>query len=164
VRFILHSFDQQSNKRQTFGVGHNSESGDSGRTEKKLIIHTSIPGPIEIADEVLYANAHASMSHVSTDFISVFGDCIRMMRFVAPPTGFAPICHRTLILFFFRQVLFTKDAQPFIISASGTLGWDQVCHFLLMASHNTKLYIILGFCQSNRTRRKRPRFAHRLLW
>lgn len=25
-----------------------------------------------------------------------------------------------------RDVLFTKDAQPFIISGSGTLGWDQV--------------------------------------
>ena len=25
-----------------------------------------------------------------------------------------------------REVLFTKDAQPFLISGSGTLGWDQV--------------------------------------
>ena len=44
------------------------------------------------------------MSHISPDFIPVFGDCIRMMR----------------------QVLFTQDAQPFIIAGSGTLGWDQV--------------------------------------
>jgi hypothetical protein len=27
---------------------------------------------------------------------------------------------------FFRDVLYTKDAQPFLISGSGTLGWDQV--------------------------------------
>ncbi|KAJ3515756.1 hypothetical protein NLJ89_g1563 [Agrocybe chaxingu] len=66
--------------------------------------HDSIPGPIEVADEVLYANAHPSMSHVSPDFIPVFGDSIRMVR----------------------EVLFTKDAQPFLISGSGTLGWDQV--------------------------------------
>ncbi|KAF8199146.1 pyridoxal phosphate-dependent transferase [Pholiota molesta] len=64
----------------------------------------NIPGPIEVADEVLYANAHPSMSHVSPDFAPVFGDCLRMIR----------------------EVLLTKDAQPFLISGSGTLGWDQV--------------------------------------
>ncbi|TFK25597.1 alanine-glyoxylate transaminase [Coprinopsis marcescibilis] len=64
-----------------------------------------IPGPIEVADSVLYANAHPSMSHVSKDFIPVFGDCIRMTR----------------------EVLYAgKDTQPFLISGSGTLGWDQV--------------------------------------
>ncbi|KAI0658012.1 PLP-dependent transferase [Cubamyces menziesii] len=68
----------------------------------KLLV---IPGPIEVTDEVLYANAHPSMSHVSPDFIPVFGDCIRMIR----------------------EVLFAgPQAQPFIISGSGTLGWDQV--------------------------------------
>ncbi len=82
---------------------------------------SSIPGPIEVTDEVLlprrvtrmsthranqvlYANAHPSMSHVSADFIPVFGDCIRMLR----------------------ELLFTQDAQPFLIAGSGTLGWDQV--------------------------------------
>lgn len=44
------------------------------------------------------------MSHVSPDFIPVFGDCLRMTR----------------------QVLYTTTAQPFLISGSGTLGWDQV--------------------------------------
>ncbi|KAF9462961.1 PLP-dependent transferase [Collybia nuda] len=63
-----------------------------------------IPGPIEVADEVLFANAHPSMSHVSPEFVPVLGQCIRMIR----------------------DVLFTKDAQPFLISGSGTLGWDQV--------------------------------------
>lgn len=67
----------------------------------KLLV---IPGPIEVADDVLFANAHPSMSHVSPDFIPVFGDCIRMTR----------------------EILFSKDAQPFLISGSGTLGWDQV--------------------------------------
>lgn len=64
-----------------------------------------IPGPIEVADSVLYANAHPSMSHVHKDFVPVFGDAIRMTR----------------------EVLYAgKDTQPFLISGSGTLGWDQV--------------------------------------
>ncbi|KAK7056205.1 hypothetical protein VNI00_002757 [Paramarasmius palmivorus] len=67
----------------------------------KLLV---IPGPIEVSDDVLFANAHPSMSHVSPDFIPVFGDCIRMTR----------------------KVLFTKNGQPFLIAGSGTLGWDQV--------------------------------------
>ncbi|KAI0644186.1 PLP-dependent transferase [Trametes meyenii] len=77
----------------------------------KLLV---IPGPIEVTDEVLFANAHPSMSHVSPDFIPVFGDCIRMVR----------------------QVLFAQDAQPFIISGSGTLGWDQVASNLVEPGEN----------------------------
>ncbi|KZT09926.1 PLP-dependent transferase [Laetiporus sulphureus 93-53] len=67
----------------------------------KLLV---IPGPIEVTDEVLYANAHPSMSHMSADFVPVLGDCIRMTR----------------------EVLFSTTAQPFIIAGSGTLGWDEV--------------------------------------
>ncbi|KAF8557792.1 PLP-dependent transferase [Imleria badia] len=63
-----------------------------------------IPGPIEVTDEVLFANAHPSMSHMSLDFAAAFGDCIRMTR----------------------DILYSKDAQPFLIAGSGTLGWDQV--------------------------------------
>ncbi|KAG9076877.1 hypothetical protein FS749_011302, partial [Ceratobasidium sp. UAMH 11750] len=72
----------------------------------KLLV---IPGPIEITDDVLYANAHPSMSHVSADFIPVLGDCIRMLR----------------------QVLYTKDGQPFLVAGSGTLGWDMVASNLV---------------------------------
>jgi alanine-glyoxylate transaminase/serine-glyoxylate transaminase/serine-pyruvate transaminase len=63
-----------------------------------------IPGPIEVTDEVLYANAHPSMSHMSPDFAAAFADCIRMTR----------------------DILYSNDAQPFLIAGSGTLGWDQV--------------------------------------
>jgi len=28
------------------------------------------------------------------------------------------------------QVLYTSSGQPFLISGSGTLGWDQVCRIL----------------------------------
>ncbi|PPQ79672.1 hypothetical protein CVT25_003246 [Psilocybe cyanescens] len=78
-----------------------STQGTFKQAPHKLLV---IPGPIEVADGVLYANAHPSMSHVSPEFIPVFGDCIRMIR----------------------EVLFTQNAQPFLISGSGTLGWDQV--------------------------------------
>ncbi|KAJ7576836.1 PLP-dependent transferase [Mycena floridula] len=73
-----------------------------------------IPGPIEVTDEVLFANAHPSMSHVSPDFIPVFGDCIRMIR----------------------KVLFTDQAQPILIAGSGTLGWDQVAANLIEPGEN----------------------------
>ncbi|PWN27393.1 PLP-dependent transferase [Jaminaea rosea] len=67
----------------------------------KLLV---IPGPIEVADDVLLANAHPSMSHVSPDFVPVLGDCIRM----------------------FRDCLLAPEAQPVITAGSGTLGWDHV--------------------------------------
>jgi len=63
-----------------------------------------IPGPIEVTDEVLYANAHPSVSHMSANFTAIFGESIRMTR----------------------EVVRTTSAQPFLISGSGTLGWDQV--------------------------------------
>ncbi|GAA5999829.1 alanine--glyoxylate transaminase [Rhodotorula paludigena] len=69
----------------------------------------SVPGPVEVSDEVLFANAHPSMSHVSPAFAPVFGNCLRMLR----------------------QVLYTESAQPFIIAGSGTLGWDLVAANLI---------------------------------
>ncbi|KAF9221371.1 PLP-dependent transferase [Gyrodon lividus] len=77
----------------------------------KLLV---IPGPIEVTDEVLYANAHPSMSHMSPAFVSVFRDCIRMTR----------------------NILYSEDAQPFLIAGSGTLGWDQVSANLLEPDEN----------------------------
>ncbi|KAJ3784368.1 pyridoxal phosphate-dependent transferase [Lentinula aff. detonsa] len=77
----------------------------------KLLV---IPGPIEVSDEVLFANAHPSVSHVSPDFIPVFGDCIRMMR----------------------TVVDTAEGQPFLIAGSGTLGWDQVASNLVEPGEN----------------------------
>ncbi|KAJ7355552.1 pyridoxal phosphate-dependent transferase [Mycena albidolilacea] len=73
-----------------------------------------IPGPIEVSDEVLYANAHPSMSHVSPDFIPIFGDCLRMTR----------------------EVVLSTEGQPFLISGSGTLGWDQVAANLIQPGEN----------------------------
>lgn len=69
--------------------------------DHKLLV---IPGPIEVADDVLLANAHPSMSHVSPVFAPVFGNCIRLLR----------------------KVLYTEGGQPFLVAGSGTLGWDAV--------------------------------------
>ncbi|BEI85535.1 hypothetical protein CcaverHIS002_0509360 [Cutaneotrichosporon cavernicola] len=67
----------------------------------KLLV---IPGPIEVDNRILYANASPSVSHVSPAFISIFGDCLRMLR----------------------TILYAeKTGQPFMIAGSGTLGWDQ---------------------------------------
>ncbi|KIJ15900.1 hypothetical protein PAXINDRAFT_176387 [Paxillus involutus ATCC 200175] len=73
-----------------------------------------IPGPIEVTDEVLYANAHPPMHLLSSDFASVFGECICMTR----------------------NILYSKDAQPFLMAGSGTLGWDQVSANLLEPDEN----------------------------
>ncbi len=65
-----------------------------------------IPGPIEYSDNVLKAMSHPSMSHVSPAFVAVFGECLGMLR----------------------KIFLTKDpaSQPFVLSGSGTLGWDLV--------------------------------------
>ncbi|KAI0255821.1 PLP-dependent transferase, partial [Lactifluus subvellereus] len=76
----------------------------STKTDFKQVQLLVIPGPIELTDEVLYANAHPSVSHMSAGFAAVFAESIRMTR----------------------DVVRTATAQPFLISGSGTLGWDQV--------------------------------------
>ncbi|KAK7031364.1 PLP-dependent transferase [Favolaschia claudopus] len=88
-----------------------SSAAEFKQAPHKLLV---IPGPIEVSDEVLYANAHPSMSHVSPDFVPVFGDCIRMTR----------------------EVVLSKEGQPFLIAGSGTLGWDQVASNLIQPGEN----------------------------
>ncbi|CAM1509073.1 Fc.00g028120.m01.CDS01 [Cosmosporella sp. VM-42] len=65
-----------------------------------------IPGPIEFDDEVLQSMSHYSESHVGPAFVSLFGDTLSMTRQLFQSTDPA--------------------AQPFILSGSGTLGWDLV--------------------------------------
>ncbi|KPV74431.1 uncharacterized protein RHOBADRAFT_48618 [Rhodotorula graminis WP1] len=78
----------------------------------------SVPGPVEVTDEVLFANAHPSMSHVSPAFAPVFGNCLRMLR----------------------QLLYTDKGQPFVIAGSGTLGWDLVAANLI--EHGEKALVL----------------------
>lgn len=83
-----------------------------------------IPGPVEFDDEVLQSMSHyryvaanggsvgnlahrsSSQSHVGAPFVATFGEALTMLR----------------------QLLQTTDStsQPFVISGSGTLGWDFV--------------------------------------
>ncbi|KAH0304690.1 PLP-dependent transferase, partial [Aureobasidium melanogenum] len=65
-----------------------------------------IPGPIEFDDQVLQAMSHFSESHVGAPFVKTFGETLTMLR----------------------KLFQTQDpaSQPFVISGSGTLGWDQV--------------------------------------
>lgn len=83
-----------------------SSRADFKQESHKLLV---IPGPIEVSDDVLYANAHPSTSHIAPDFIPVLGDCIRMTK----------------------EILHAPDCQPFLISGSGTLGWDQAAANLI---------------------------------
>ncbi|KAF2280554.1 PLP-dependent transferase [Westerdykella ornata] len=65
-----------------------------------------IPGPIEFDDAVLQSMSHFSESHVGQPFVNIFGEVL---------TGL-------------RKLFQTTDpaSQPFVVSGSGTLGWDQV--------------------------------------
>ena len=65
-----------------------------------------IPGPIEFDDEVLASMSHYSESHVGQPFVNCFGEVLSMLR---------PLFQTT-----------DPASQPFVLSGSGTLGWDQV--------------------------------------
>jgi len=65
-----------------------------------------IPGPIEFDDAVLDSMSHYSESHVGQPFVNTFGDVLSNLRKLFQTTDPA--------------------SQPFVISGSGTLGWDQV--------------------------------------
>lgn len=65
-----------------------------------------IPGPIEFDDAVLQSMSHYSESHVSAPFVATFGETLSMLRKLFQTSA--------------------QGSQPFILSGSGTLGWDQV--------------------------------------
>ncbi|KAF2840770.1 PLP-dependent transferase [Patellaria atrata CBS 101060] len=65
-----------------------------------------IPGPIEFDDAVLQSMSHYSESHVGAPFVKAFGETLSMLRQLFQTTN--------------------PTSQPFVISGSGTLGWDQV--------------------------------------
>ncbi|KFH40305.1 Alanine--glyoxylate aminotransferase-like protein [Hapsidospora chrysogenum ATCC 11550] len=75
-----------------------------------------IPGPIEFDDAVLQSMSHYSESHVGPGFVATFGETLSMLR----------------------QLFQTTDpaSQPFIISGSGTLGWDLVSANLIEPGEN----------------------------
>jgi len=71
-----------------------------------------IPGPIEFAPEVLSKLGEHTPGHVSAGFIEEFGSALGSLRSV------------------FRS---GADSQPFVLSGSGTLGWELIAANLLEA-------------------------------
>lgn len=67
---------------------------------RKLLM---IPGPIEFEPEVLRAMGMQTTSHVASNFIEIFGNCLDMMK----------------------EVWMAPNSQPFIVSGSGTLAMDM---------------------------------------
>jgi hypothetical protein len=149
------------------------------------VSNKSIPGPIEVTDEVrssipgdeipiglhkaiviitsqvLYANAHPSVSHMSANFTAIFGESIRMTRYVRIIQTCSPFIisqHSTPLSYVcrIREVVRTTTAQPFLISGSGTLGWDQASlHFPPSSLSRPPKIQMLGFSQPRRAWRKR---------
>lgn len=70
-----------------------------------------IPGPIEFDDAVLQSMSHFSESHTAPGFVATFGETLSMLRKLFQTTDPA--------------------SQPFILSGSGTLGWDLVAANLI---------------------------------
>jgi alanine-glyoxylate transaminase/serine-glyoxylate transaminase/serine-pyruvate transaminase len=99
------------------------------------------------------------MSHVSAEFVPVLGDCIRMIRRVL-----LAVQDYKLFTVIHRDVLFTKDAQPFIISGSGTLGWDQARSGILGRVDSVLTRLFVGCSQSRGIRRECTRVEQWLLW
>ncbi|PKX94421.1 alanine--glyoxylate transaminase [Aspergillus novofumigatus IBT 16806] len=75
-----------------------------------------IPGPIEFDDAVLQSMSHYAESHVSPAFVKVFGETLTLVRKLFQSTN--------------------PSAQPFVISGSGTLGWDVVASNLIEKGEN----------------------------
>ena len=79
-----------------------------------------IPGPIEFDDEVLQSMGHFGQSHVGAPFCNTFGEALSMLRKLFQTTNPA--------------------SQPFVISGSGTLGWDLVAANL--AEHDEEVLVL----------------------
>lgn len=75
-----------------------------------------IPGPIEFDDAVLQSMSHYSESHVGPAFVNTFGETLSMLRKLFQSTD--------------------STAQPYVISGSGTLGWDLVAANLVEAGED----------------------------
>jgi alanine-glyoxylate transaminase/serine-glyoxylate transaminase/serine-pyruvate transaminase len=104
------NFGTQTTSLQEEGKRDKTVVADLEKTAKmsKQAEHPAllIPGPIEFDDEVLASMSHYSESHVGQPFVNCFGEVLSMLR---------PLFQTT-----------DPASQPFVVSGSGTLGWDQV--------------------------------------
>lgn len=86
---------------------------------------TFIPGPIEFSDNVLKAMSTPSQAHTSPEFVKVFQDSlIKTRKLFNSETA--------------------SNSQPFILSGSGTLGWD-LCGSNLVERNDNVLVLSTGF-------------------
>jgi alanine-glyoxylate transaminase/serine-glyoxylate transaminase/serine-pyruvate transaminase len=89
------------------GVLASSNSSSTGSSSSRPVL--MIPGPIEFSQRVLDAMALPTLSHVSPEFIEIFGKALERLR----------------------QVFFCEKGQPFVVAGSGTMGWDMAASNLL---------------------------------
>lgn len=68
-----------------------------------------IPGPVEFAPAVLQAMATKTPSHISPDFIEIFGHSLERLR----------------------GVFLTEEGQPFVVAGSGTLAMEMAAANLI---------------------------------
>lgn len=85
---------------------------------------TMIPGPIEFSDEVLGAMSTPSQAHTSPEFVATFQSTLKSLRklFKSTATG----------------------SQGYVLSGSGTLGWDVAAANLIVPGDNV-LVLATGF-------------------
>lgn len=86
-----------------------------------------IPGPVEFHESVLRAMATPAISHTAPTFIEAFGSSIEMLR----------------------SVFGTQEAQPFVISGSGTLGWDITAANFIEPGKDRALVVNTGYFGDN---------------
>ncbi|ODV64029.1 alanine--glyoxylate transaminase [Ascoidea rubescens DSM 1968] len=83
-----------------------------------------IPGSIEVSDKVLLANASPSLSHTHQPFIGIFQSVLQNLRKLLKSTN--------------------PNDQAYVLSGSGTLGWDIVASNLIQPNENA-LLLSTGF-------------------
>ncbi|KAF2161440.1 hypothetical protein M409DRAFT_69787 [Zasmidium cellare ATCC 36951] len=75
-----------------------------------------IPGPVDFDKAVLKAMSSDAEFHLGTSFVNVFGEVLSMLRRFFQTTN--------------------PESQPFVLSGSGTLGWDLVAANLVEAGEH----------------------------
>lgn len=85
---------------------------------------TMIPGPIEFSDEVLYAMSTPSQAHTSPEFVATFQSVLKSLRQLFQSTD--------------------ASAQLYVLSGSGTLGWDVAAANLVEKGEKV-LVLLTGF-------------------
>ncbi|KAH7366727.1 pyridoxal phosphate-dependent transferase [Plectosphaerella cucumerina] len=143
----LHTLKNPSSARISLVAGHLGSSPTSTPSTSQLPRPHStmstqpehaallIPGPIEFDDAVLHSMSHYSESHVGPAFVATFGETLSMLRKLFQTSH--------------------PGSQPFVLSGSGTLGWDLVAANLVEANEDVLVlstgYFGAGFADCFKT-------------